>query len=265
MDDEQTWFRHLHPEEEAQHRLVCFPHAGGSASYFQPVARALAPDIEVIAVQYPGRQDRRNEPGIDDIGVLADHIHAIMRTWPCGPLTFFGHSMGAVIAFEVARRLRRDDPGWALHLFASGRRAPHLHRSEAVHLRDDAGIIAEVRSLGGTESQLLQDPELLEMILPALRSDYRAVERYRFVPDGPPPCSITVLTGDRDPQTTIDEAREWIRHSQDPFDLRVFRGGHFFLSDNDTAVSGVLSEHFTATGPNSRATPHRMGRVPPSR
>ncbi|WP_238846327.1 thioesterase II family protein [Nocardia terpenica] len=110
MDDEKLWFRRSQPTEQAEHRLVCFPHAGGAASYFTPVARALAPDVDVLAVQYPGRQDRRSEPGIDDIGVLADRVHDIIRTWPSRPLTLFGHSMGAVVAFEVARRLRRDNP-----------------------------------------------------------------------------------------------------------------------------------------------------------
>ncbi|MEG8179849.1 thioesterase [Nocardia terpenica] len=245
MDDEKLWFRRSQPTEQADHRLVCFPHAGGSASYFTPVARALAPDVDVLAVQYPGRQDRRSEPGIDDIGVLADRVHHIIRTWPSRPLTLFGHSMGAVVAFEVARRLRRDNPHHSLHLFVSGRRAPHIERTDTVHLRDDAGIAAEVRSLGGTESQLLQDPEVLEMILPALRSDYRAVETYRFVPDGPPPCPITALTGDRDPHATPDEVREWARHSQNPFAAKVFPGGHFFLAERATEVLAVLSNHFT--------------------
>ncbi|HEV2636987.1 MAG TPA: alpha/beta fold hydrolase [Actinocrinis sp.] len=249
MDDEKNWFRRLRPAAGAEHRLVCFPHAGGAATYFTPIARALAPQVDVVAVQYPGRQDRRNEPGIEDIGVLADRIYEIMRTWTSRPLALFGHSMGAVIAFEVARRLRRDNPTQALHLFASGRRAPHLYREESVHLRDDAGIAAEVRSLGGTESQLLQDPEVLEMILPALRSDYRAVETYRYRPGGPPPCPITVLTGDQDPHTTIEEAREWDEHAQDPFELRVFSGGHFFLAGNAAEVLAILAKHFAGTGP----------------
>ena len=255
MDDEKNWFRRAQPNDHAVQSLVCFPHAGGAATYFLPVARALAPDVDAVAVQYPGRQDRRQEPAIDDIGVLADRVYVLLRDWPDRPLTLFGHSMGAVIAFEVARRLRRHAPDRELYLFVSGRRAPDLRGAGTVHLRDDAGIAAEVRSLGGTESQLLADPEILEMIMPALRADYRAVETYRFVPDGPPPCPITALTGDSDPQTSVDEARQWARHSRDPFDLKVFPGGHFYLNDNAAEVLDVLREHFATVAGGRAAAP----------
>ncbi|WBB80366.1 alpha/beta fold hydrolase [Micromonospora sp. WMMD882] len=240
------WFRRFQPTDPTTRRLVCFPHAGGSASWFRPVAQALAPEVDVVAVQYPGRQDRRAEPCVDDIGVLADRLRAALTGWGPRPLTLFGHSMGAVVAYEVARRLRRDHPDQPLHLFASGRRAPHRTRTESVHARDDAGIAAEVRRLGGTEAALLGDPEVLQMIMPALRGDYRAIETYRWRPDGPPPCPVTVLTGDRDPHTTLDEARDWARHSREPFDLHVLPGGHFFLAEQAPAVLDVLRAHLSA-------------------
>lgn len=247
MTEESLWLRRYQPADAARHRLVCFPHAGGSASYFLPVSRALAPDVDVHAVQYPGRQDRRSEPRIEDVATMADRLHAVITRWDPQPLAFFGHSMGAVVAFEVARRLRRDRPDQPLHLFASGRRAPHRLRPETVHTRDDAGVVAEMRALGGTEAALLQDPDVLEMILPALRSDYKAIETYRFEPDGPPPCPVTVLTGDRDPHTTLEEARDWEQHSQDPFGLKVFPGGHFYLAEQAPAVLAVLREYFLTT------------------
>ncbi|GAA1594627.1 thioesterase II family protein [Actinoplanes couchii] len=243
---EKLWFRRFSLEGPVGRRLVCFPHAGGAATYFAPVARALVPDIDVLAVQYPGRQDRWGEPCIDDIGTLADRIHAMMTAWGPQPLTLFGHSMGAILAYEVARRLRAEHPDQQLHVFASGRRAPHRLRSETVHTRDDAGIIAEMRALGGTDAALLSNPEVLAMILPALRSDYQAIETYRWVPGGPPPCPITVLTGDRDPRTTIEEARDWERHSREPFDVRIFPGGHFYLAEQAPAVLQVIKTHFTS-------------------
>ena len=157
----------------------------------------------------------------------------------------FGHSMGALIAFEVARRLEADGPG-PVRLFASGRRAPSTYRDEKVHLRDDAGILAEVRKMNGTASSLLSDDELMRAALPALRADYRATETYTCAPDTTVTCPISVLTGDSDPKTTMDEANAWARHTSGSFDLQVFRGGHFFLTEQTDGVIKLLDRHFQA-------------------
>ncbi|GGS12929.1 oleoyl-ACP hydrolase [Streptomyces humidus] len=244
------WCRRFDPAPEAAHRLVCFPHAGGSASYYLPVATALSPSVDVVAVQYPGRQDRRSEPLIDDIGTLADQVHEVLRGWDDRPLTFFGHSMGALVAFEVARRSEAEGSG-PLRLFASGRRAPSRHRDENVHLRDDDGVIAEIKSMSGTDDRLLGDEELIRMILPALRGDYRAVETYRCAPGATVDCPVTALVGDIDPKTSIDEARDWEKHTTADFDLQVFPGGHFYLNSRSADVLKVLDGHFSA-----RTEPH---------
>lgn len=239
------WCRRFDPAPDAAHRLVCFPHAGGSASYYRPMATALSPSVDVVAVQYPGRQDRRNEPLVDDIGTLADQVHEVLRGWDDRPLTFFGHSMGALVAFEVARRFE-DEASGPVRLFASGRRAPSRYRDENVHRRDDNGIIAEVKSMSGTDDRLLGDEELIRMILPALRGDYRAVETYRSAPGATVGCPVTALVGDSDPKTSIDEARDWEKHTTADFDLHVFSGGHFYLNSRSAEVLKVLEEHFTA-------------------
>jgi surfactin synthase thioesterase subunit len=223
---------------------VCFPHAGGSASFYMPVADALSPGIDVAAIQYPGRQDRRHEPGATSVTTLADRIaRALTDGEDDRPFTFFGHSMGALIAFEVARRLERTGPG-PVRLFASGRRAPSRTRDENVHTRDDAGVIAEMKALSGTDAKILQDEELLQMVLPAIRSDYQAVETYRCDPGATVRCPVTVLTGDADPRTSLDEARDWEAHTTAGSDLRVFTGGHFFLSERPAEVLAVIKEHF---------------------
>ncbi|MER7983730.1 alpha/beta fold hydrolase [Streptomyces sp. NPDC095817] len=229
-------------------RLICFPHAGGAASFFRPVARALSPRVDVLAVQYPGRQDRRAEAPVRSIGELANRIAAVL-TEPLGselPTAFFGHSMGAVTAYEVARRLDRvKGMGEAspFRLFVSGRRAPSIERDEAVHLRDDAGLIAEVASLGGTDSMVLSDPELRAMVLPALKADYLAIETYRYsrAAGEPAPCPVTVLIGDTDPHTTPAEGRAWSSHaSAGDCELLELTGGHFFLVDRSVEVLDLL-------------------------
>lgn len=241
---DELWCRRFHPAKNPAARLVCLPHAGGSAPFYLPVAAALSPDVDVVAVQYPGRQDRRTEQPVDDLAVLADRIYDVLRRQPELPLTFLGHSMGAVLGFELARRLEADgrEP---VRLFASGRRAPSTYREENTH-RSDETILAEVRRLSGTASALLGDEEMMRAALPALRADYKAVETYRCEPGATVDCPITVLTGDSDPKTTLDEAKAWEQHTTGSLDLRVFTGGHFFISERSKEVLQVLEQHFQA-------------------
>jgi surfactin synthase thioesterase subunit len=238
----ELWLRRYRPSATATTRLVCLPHAGGSASYFLPVAAALSPHVDVVAVQYPGRQDRRNERPVTDLHVLGAQVHQILRSQDDLPVTFFGHSMGASLAFEVIRRFeaegRRPE-----RLFASGRRAPSIFREEKVHRLDDAGLLAEIRRLDGTSSLVLNDDELMRAALPALRADYQAAELYQGEPGATVDTPITAMTGDADPKTSLEDARAWERHTTAEFDLEVFPGGHFFLSDQTAAVISVLDQH----------------------
>jgi surfactin synthase thioesterase subunit len=250
--DDNLWCRRYRPAGDAAARLVCLPHAGGSAPFFLPVAAALSPGVDVVAIQYPGRQERRTEQPISDMAVLADRIHAILRRQPETPVTLFGHSLGAVLGFEVARRLEADGHG-PVRLFASGRRAPSTYRDEKVHLLDDAGILAEVRRMNGTASSVLSDDEMMRAALPALRADYQAAETYTCAPEITVNCPITALTGDRDPKTTVEEADAWARHTSGSFDLQVFPGGHFFLTDHADQVIKILDRHFQADRAGSLA------------
>ncbi len=244
--DDESSIRRFHPSLESCVRLLCLPHAGGSASFYFPVSRALAPGVEVLAVQYPGRQDRLAEPGIDNIPDLADQIFAAVRTVADRPLALFGHSMGAILAYEVSVRLERNGFPAPTRLFASGRRAPSRYRDDRVHLRDDEGIVAELRAMEGTDSTLFADPDVLDMILPAVRSDYRAVETYRHRAGESVSCPVTVLTGDIDPTVTLEEARAWGEHTTGPMDLRVFPGGHFFLVQQNAQVINFVSERLAS-------------------
>jgi pyochelin biosynthetic protein PchC len=240
------WIRRYHPAPNAPTRLVCLPHAGGAASFFFPVSRALSPAVDVLAVQYPGRQDRRQEPLIDDIRTLADLVAAALTPWLDRPIALFGHSVGATLAFEVALRLERDGTA-PLVLFASGRRAPSRHRDEQIHLADDATLVGELRRLSGTGSQMLSDDELIQMILPAIRSDYKAAETYRYRPGPALRCPLIALTGDADPEVTLDEAGAWREHTSGLFELRVFPGGHFFLNDHATTLTALIRQEMATS------------------
>jgi surfactin synthase thioesterase subunit len=240
--DDDLWCRRYQPAPKATDRLVCLPHAGGSAPFFLPVSAALSPAVDVVAIQYPGRQERRNELPISDMMVLADRLYDILRRQPPLPLTIFGHSMGAILGFEVTRRLEADGQA-PVRLFASGRRAPSTYPDENVHLRDDAGILAELRKLNGTASSVLSDEEMMRAALPALRADYQAAETYQCALDVTVACPITVLTGDSDPKTTLDEAKAWGRHTTGSFDIHIYSGGHFFLTAHAGQVIKLLHEH----------------------
>jgi surfactin synthase thioesterase subunit len=233
-------------------RLVCLPHAGGAATFFRPLAQALAPTVEVLAVQYPGRQDRYREPPIDNLPELADRTFAALAGIVHSPLALFGHSMGAVVAYEVALRMRRDVLPPPVRLFASGRRAPSRYRDENVHRRSEAGVVAELRRLGGTDPRMLGDPDVVELVMRAVRTDYRAIETYRHQPDVRLDCPVTVLAGDRDPMVTLDEARDWQRHTTEPIDLRVLPGGHFLLADDPAAVVEAIAGRLAAVPSPSR-------------
>ncbi|GAA3301621.1 thioesterase [Dactylosporangium vinaceum] len=243
FESPDTWFQRFPGSEPGRPRLLCFPHAGGAAAFYFPLAQHLAPRLAVSAVQYPGRHSRYREPLVDDIGVLADRICAALEAdGDEEPYAFFGHSMGAVVAFEVARRLKTEP----VRLIVSGRRAPSRYRPGAVHMRDDEGLVNELMKVGGTDPRFLADPELRAGILPIVRNDYRAVETYRSTDPTPLTCPITALVGELDPQTSVDDAQAWVWHTTGGLNLRVFPGGHFYLN---AWPEEVATEILTALAP----------------
>lgn len=240
---ENPWFRRFNPSDSAPARVVIFPHAGGSASYYLEYANALAPHADVLAVQYPGRQNRIAEPTIDSVAGLAEELARELREWADRPLAFFGHSMGAAVAFETARCFERDGVKGPERLFVSGCRAPLLPRTSRIHQLPDDELLAEISALGGTDERVLAIPDLRALILPSLRADYAAIETYHSTPEATVSLPITALAGESDPNARVDQVGEWERHTTGAFDLRVFPGGHFFVADRTADVVEVLTAH----------------------
>lgn len=245
MADEQSkWIRRYRSAPEAAVQLVCLPHAGGTASYYRPMATRLFPAVDVLTVQYPGRQDRVREPCIDDFTELADRTFDAVRPALDRPVALFGHSMGALLAFEVAKRLEADGIV-PLALFASGRRPPGWPHREPPHTATDEELIAEIATLDGTEQRLLENEDIRELFLPALRGDYQALSTYRLH-GARLTCPVVSLTGDNDERVSVDDAAAWAEHTTGPFDRHVFPGGHFYLTGQWDDVAAAIERHIPA-------------------
>jgi surfactin synthase thioesterase subunit len=205
------------------------------------MAVALAPRCEVLAVQYPGRQDRSAEKPLESIEEIADQLLPLLPDHLDGAFALFGHSMGATVAFELARRLQAAGTAPAA-LFASARPAPSRQPEGGTdHHGTDDELNEYLRTTQGTDDEVLADREFLALALPALRSDSRATETYRLRPGPKLDCPVHALMGDDDPMVTRDEARAWGEHSTGPFALHVYEGGHFYLQHHLEAVTGVVA------------------------
>ncbi|UGT60386.1 thioesterase II family protein [Nocardia asteroides] len=233
------WVRRYYPSAEPEVRLACFPHAGGAASFYLPVAKAFSPSCEVLAIQYPGRQDRRSESPIGRIDAIADAVAVQLKSENDRPLALFGHSMGALIAYEVALRLQSFGIS-LVALFVSGRRAPSLYSSERAHLLSDDALMAEIVKMEGTDGRILNDADLMSSLLPVIRADYCAVETYKHDPNSRLTAPIYAHCGIDDPRVSVDEAHSWRFHTSGAFALDTYPGGHFYLiKESESLIASI--------------------------
>jgi len=242
------WIVVPEPRPSARVRLLCFPHAGGGASSYHAWSTRLPAEIEVCAIQLPGRESRIREIPVHNLRAIVSRLADELQVELKGTFAFFGHSMGALLAFELARLLRRRGDALPVHLFFSGREAPHLPKviQPLSHL-DDERLIEEVRRLKGTPEEILHHRELLELLLPALRADFAACETYSCAPEPPLDCPATVLGGTRD---NVDRAdlEAWRQHIDGPFSVRMFPGDHFFPVTDLDLVLRLVSDTLLRPG-----------------
>jgi surfactin synthase thioesterase subunit len=233
-------------------RLVCFPHAGGQAAAFRLWPGGLPTGTELFGVQYPGRGSRIGEPPVDRIPEMARHVARALLALPARRMVFFGHSMGALVAFETARQLAAAGHALPEHLFLSGHAPPHLKRTHPpVSLLPDLDFLAQLNArYAAVPAELMQHPDVLALLLPALRADVTAVEAHAGLPRTVLACPITAFGGREDGMATPAQLEAWRDLTNAAFRLRLFRGGHFFL---DAERASVLGEIAAVLGADSGA------------
>lgn len=241
-DTTSRWFLKLKPNPLARLRLFCLPYAGGSALIYRQWPQQLPSSVEVCPVQLAGRGSRMKEPFITHSSVIVEQLAVAMRPLLDKPFALFGHSMGALICFELARHLRREGMTAPVHLFVSGRRAPQLPvRETPRYSLSDEDLTEHLRHLQGTPQELLEDPELMQLMLPLVRADFEINENYNYTVEPPLDCPMSAYGGLQDSEVTRDDLEAWREHTNAAFNMRMFDGSHFFLHKSESLLLHSLA------------------------
>ncbi|MGW3498381.1 thioesterase II family protein [Streptomyces sp. NPDC001020] len=239
------WCVRWAPTQDAPVRLFCLPHTGGGAALYRRWAERLAPWADVVSIRLPGREKRFSEPPHRCLDELTDALADAVVPLLDRPYAWFGHSMGALIAYEMCRRLRERGARPCDLLVASGRRAPHLpSRRPDVHDAPRDELVAHLRELNGTPPEVLDSAAALTALLPMVRADFAVSETYRWRPGRPLDCPVVVLGGRDDPLADPAELAGWQRHSAARTEVRMFDGGHFFLHEeaHEQVLAAIAAE-----------------------
>jgi surfactin synthase thioesterase subunit len=237
------WVHCPKPKPQARLRLFCFPYAGGGIGVYRFWPNYLPGDVELCAIQLPGRDSRLRETPFVDLPLLINALMEGLAPKLTTPYAFFGHSLGAVIAFELARKLLPTAMS-PVHLFLSARRAPHVpsRYSPCHQLPDDEFIETIVRRYNGIPPAVLAEPELMKLFVPVLRADFTLLETYEYVPQPPIDLPLTVFAGTDDQVVSTSEVAAWREMTRSAYDFRIVPGGHFFLQTAQVQILETISQ-----------------------
>lgn len=240
------WFK-VQPRSAARVRLFCFPYAGGTSAIFRQWSRELPREIELVPALLPGRELKLKEPAYTQIEPLIETLAREITPFLDRPFAFFGHSMGATIGFELARRLRTDYRVEPDHLCVSGRRGPQVHRRDPyIHHLPDAEFFAELEGMNGTPREVLEHQELMEILSPMLRADFELCYNYDYIPGELLRCPITVLGGLEDEETPRNELEAWCAETTGNCQVHMLQGDHFFINQQHATILPIIQRALVA-------------------
>ncbi|MDB9509705.1 alpha/beta fold hydrolase [Kamptonema animale CS-326] len=233
QQERSLWLKNYFPSPTATLRLFCFHPAGAGASFFRSWANHFSPQIEVFAIQLPGREDRLKESPFTQIAPL---VRILAQVLPIdflkqSPFAFFGHSLGALVSFELTRQLRRLHDVEPIHLLVSGRLPPHIYPNTFLYQQSDRVLIEVLRQYGSTPELVLQSDELMQIYLKILRSDFEINETYTFTPEPALGCPISAFMGIEDGVVSQEQLLQWSQHTQSNFEFKLFPGKHMYLKN----------------------------------
>lgn len=239
----ESWVTFPKPNPQANLRLFCFPYAGGNAMSFRRWENSLPNTIEVCPLELPGRGTRIMEEPLTDFSQLIFAITEAIVSYLDKPFAFFGHSMGSIVSFEVARLLQKYYVLSPVHLFISGRGAPQIPLEiKPIHTLPQHEFIEELRRMNGTPQEVLDNAELMELLLPMLRADFKLIENYTYTSAQPIPCPITAFGGKQDYKVSCDRLQAWQEQTTAKFAMQMFPGDHFFLHSAQKLLLQTLAQ-----------------------
>jgi medium-chain acyl-[acyl-carrier-protein] hydrolase len=237
---DQLWFHAPRPCPDAALRLYCFHHAGGGAAAYRGWPAAVGPCVEIVAVRLPGRENRFAEPRFRRMADVVEALEGPLRAGLDRPYAFFGHSLGALVAYETARVLARDGCPPPVHLFAAASPFPdrEWRHGSRLHTLPDDVLIERLRGYGGLPEPVPAQQGMLAVMLPTIRDDLEVGATYRAPGTGGLPCPVTVLTGADDQTVSPEGLANWRMATSGSFQIRVIRGGHFFVTESVADTAG---------------------------
>jgi medium-chain acyl-[acyl-carrier-protein] hydrolase len=245
----ERWIAFRTPNPQARLRLFCFPYAGAGAAIFCTWSEGLPADIEVCPVQLPGRGTRLMEAPFSQLSPLVQALAQALVPLLDKPFALFGHSLGALVAFELARQLRRQSGVQPVRLFASADRAPQVPpRGRPIHALPERDFLVELRRLNGIPEKVWEDEEMMQIMLPVLRADFAVYETYLYSSEPPLDCLVSSFGGLQDQKVSHGDLEAWRDQTRASFSLQMFPGDHFFLNTIQPHLLQVLSQELCGDG-----------------